>query len=123
MAQLRIAQLAIHETAKVKNDSKFSGYVKHLTSLLQKRSAIIHVITIMLVLSLPCRIRKNIGKFQQRNQNPIQSKLKLMKVVYSRHSLISLKNILSKVGKTTTVSNLILKLEQLLVVNNASDCM
>ena len=45
-----------------------------------------------------------------------------MKVVYSRHSLISLKNILSKVGKTTTVSNLILKLEQLLVVNNASDC-
>ena len=123
MAQLRIAQLAIHETAKVKNDFKFSGYVKHLTALLQKRSAIIHVITITLVLSLPCRIRKNTGKFQQRNQNPIQSKLKLMKVVYSRHSLISLKNLLSKVGKTTTVSNLILKLEQLLVVNNASDCM
>ena len=89
---------------KLKVIPRLSGYMKYLTSLLRKHSAIIHVITIMLVLSLTYKIGKDIQNVQLRNYYPIQNKLKLMKVVYSRHGLISLKNPFSKVEKQLQLS-------------------
>ena len=48
-----IAQQAIHEAAKVKNDSKIIKLCETLDLLLRKHSTIIHVIAIILVLLLP----------------------------------------------------------------------
>lgn len=96
---LKLLNKPFMKQVKLKMMPRLSGYVKRLTSLLSSRSAIIHVISVMPVLSLPCKIRKDIQKFKLRNHNPIQNKVKLMKVVYSRHGLISLKNPFSKVEK------------------------